>query len=360
MKQLKFGPVILAATLTGFIACLVFYRMMARYASGWAPAPLIWLLSFLMLPAALSYAIICYFRHRKSESNTSRILSTFNVIITFLLAFDLYSFGWQKIFHLQMVVPLGILDLPFNSLDGETLTWAYFRRSYPFTVTIALAQISGSILLLFKRTRLPGLIMLVPVLLNIIFIDIYYHLHTWVLVHAIVLMSGIIYLLYQYKTALVEFFFHISPNILKWNTGKKTHRAAGIIILLLPLILLLTYQYPDKHPRFTGKYKVGDLYVNNRPQQAGNFRDSVLTTIYMDLQDDVVLEFNHYNNRYIGTYHYNPQTKHISAQWRYPAKTNLRFEGILTPVGQSHNFRFKGMLGEDSVQMQLIYVPEPR
>ncbi|WP_142687816.1 hypothetical protein [Chitinophaga polysaccharea] len=360
MKQLKFGPAMLAATLTGFIACFVLYRMLARYASGWAPAPFIWLLSFLMLPGALSYAIIYYFRYRKSDNNISGILSTFNVIITFLLAFDLYSFGWQKIFHLQMVVPLGILDLPFNSLDGETLTWAYFRRSYPFTVTIALAQISGSIMLLFKRTRLLGLIMLVPVLLNIILIDIYYHLHTWVLVHAIVLMSGIIYLLYQYKTALTEFFFHISPDILKWNTGKKTHRAAGIIILLLPLILLLTYHYPDKHPQFTGKYKVGDLYINNRPQQAGNYRDSVLTTIYMDLQDDMVLEFNHYNNRYIGTYHYDPQTQRISTQWRYPKKFNLRFDGTLMPADHSHNLRFKGMLGEDSVQMQLIYVPEPR
>lgn len=350
----------LAATLTGFIACFVLYRMMARYTSGWVPAPVIWLLSFLMLPAALSYAIICYFRYRKSDNNTSRIISTFNVIIAFLLAFDLYSFGWQKIFHLQMVVPLGILDLPFNSLDGETLTWAYFRRSYPFTVTIALAQISGSVLLLFKRTRLLGLIMLVPVLLNIILIDIYYHLHTWVLVHAIILMSGIIYLLYQYKTVLIQFFFHLSPDILKWNMGRKTQWTAGVIILLLPLILLLTYRSPDKHPRFTGKYKVNDLYVNNIPQQAGNFRDSVLTTIYMDLQDDMVLEFNHYNNRYIGTYHYDPGTQRISAKWRYPSNFKLRFEGTLLPMEHSHDFRFKGLLGKDSIQMQLIHIPEPR
>lgn len=350
----------LAATLTGFIASLVLYRVMARYASGWVPTPLIWLLSLLMLPASLCYATICYFRNRKTGNTTGEMLSTFNVLIIFLVAFDLYSFGWQKIFHLQMVVPLGMLDLPFNSLDGETLTWAYFRRSYPFTVTIALAQMSGSILMLFKRTRLLGLIMLVPVLLNIILIDTYYHLHVWVLVHAIVLMSGIIYLLYQYKTMLIECFFHISPNILKWNMGKKVQWIACIIVLLLPVTLLLTYRSPDKHPRFTGKYKVGDLYVNNTPQQAGNFRDSVLTTLYMDLQDDMVLEFNHYNNRYIGTYHYDPGTQRISTQWRYPSNFKLRFEGTLLPVEHSHDLRFKGLLGNDSIQMQLTYVPEPR
>lgn len=356
MKKLKFGPLMLAATLTGFMASLVVYRVTARYAKGWMPPVAIWGLAFLVLIAALVYGVIRYLRFRKSDALQPDLLAPFNMLLVFLLAWDLYSFGWQKIFHLQMVVPLGMLDLPFNDLDGETLTWAYFRRSYPFTVTIGLAQMASSAMLLFKRTRLLGLIMLVPVLLNIILIDTFYHLHTWVLVHALVLMSGVAYLLYQYRAGLVAFFFRVAPTLMPL---RKTSWVISLLILTLPLVLLLTYSQPDLHPQFTGKYKVKDLHVNGAPQQAHSFRDSVLTVMYMDLQDDIVLEFNHYNNRYIGTYQYDEASQRISAKWRYPRSTDFRFEGVMQPL-DGRNLQFRGVLAGDSVQMRLVYVPEPR
>ncbi|MRG48995.1 hypothetical protein GFS24_28055 [Chitinophaga sp. SYP-B3965] len=86
-----------------------------------------WGISSLCLLVCLGYAFV--WRKRNS-------LVFFQSLIAYALAFDLASFGWQKICHLQMVVPLGVLDLPFNSLDGETLTWAYFRRSYPYMVPL--------------------------------------------------------------------------------------------------------------------------------------------------------------------------------------------------------------------------------
>ncbi|WP_119080689.1 hypothetical protein [Chitinophaga alhagiae] len=356
MNKLKFGPLMLVATLTGFMAGFVVYRILTRYAAGWMPPVAKWGLSFLMLLAVLLYGVARYLRSRKTDAAQPDLLAPFNVLLVFLLAWDLYSFGWQKIFHLQMVVPLGMLDLPFNSLDGETLTWAYFRRSYPFTVAIGLAQMTSSVMLLFKRTRLLGLIMLVPVLLNIILIDTFYHLHTGVLLHALVLMAGVIYLLYQYRAGLITFFFSVAPTLLPW---RKTPWVISLLILTLPLVLLLTYSMPDRHPQFTGKYQVKDLQVNGTPQAARSFRDSVLTVMYMDLQDDIALEFNHHNNRYIGTYQYDEASQRISAKWRYPHSTDFRFEGVMRPLG-GRDLRFTGVLAGDSVQMRLVHVPEPR
>jgi hypothetical protein len=87
--------------------------------------------------------------------------------------------------------------------------------------------------------------------------------------------------------------------------------------------------------------------------------DSLLTTVYMDWQDDFVLEFNHYNNRYIGTYHFDERSGHIQVQWRYPACFKTPFRGTLERAGNK-NFRFTGVLGTDSLQMQLLFVPEPK
>lgn len=352
MKKLKFGPIVMASTIAGFLAAFVIYRLLARYAGAWLSPVVIWGIAVIMIPLSLFFGCTGYF---KAPGQTKNFL---NAVIIYLLAFDLYSFGWQKIFGLQMVVILGMLDMPFNSLDGETLTWAYFRRSYPFTVAIAITQISGSLLLLFRRTRLLGLIILIPVLVNIILIDTFYHLHTWVLIHALVLTTGILFLLFQHLPQLTNFFFSTS-TALHLQTGKRLQWIAVITVITVPLLLLITYKSSDRHPELTGKYQVEQLQINGKPEQVKHQSDSLLTTVYMDRLDNFALEFNHYNSRYIGTYHLNENDGHITVQWHYPAGFQHRFEGILKRKDKQHLF-FRGVLGTDSIQMQLTYVPEPK
>jgi len=38
-------------------------------------------------------------------------------LIRYGVAFDLAEFGWAKIFHLQLAIPLSKLDLPYNSFS---------------------------------------------------------------------------------------------------------------------------------------------------------------------------------------------------------------------------------------------------
>src|SRR5689334_1031424 len=107
MNKLKTGHAVLATMLTGITGCLVIFRVLARYGAGFIPPYITWTISFLALPALLLYSIFLIRRNRDLHGALSTIL-------VLLLAYDLYTFGWQKIFHLQMVVPLGMLDLPFN------------------------------------------------------------------------------------------------------------------------------------------------------------------------------------------------------------------------------------------------------
>ncbi|MRG48994.1 hypothetical protein GFS24_28050 [Chitinophaga sp. SYP-B3965] len=190
---------------------------------------------------------------------------------------------------------------------------------------------------------------MVPILINIILIDFFYQLHIGVLVHAIILMTGAIYLLMQCRTSLVNFFFRTLPATL---SNRNTYLLRAVVILL-PLILLATYTYPDKHPQFTGKYKVSHLMVNGIPVAAHSTKDSVLTTVYMDWQDDFVLEFNHYNNRYIGTYRYDPATDSLHVQWRYPRAFKTPFSSSLKKGATKGDYLFVGRMGEDILEMKL-------
>ncbi|MCF6404858.1 hypothetical protein L3C95_18305 [Chitinophaga filiformis] len=360
MEHLSFSRKLIVCLLTGLIFAAVLRRILARYLVPLISLQAAWAISLSCLLAWLVYAFVWQRQEKIGKANSPARLILFQSIIACSLALDLASFGWQKVFHLQMVVPLGELDLPFNSLDGETLTWAYFRRSYPFTVSIAVAQIASAYLLLWSRTRLLGLICMVPILLNIILIDFFYHLPVGVLVHAIILMAGVIYLLLQYQAHLVHFFFHTLPATGTTTTHRKRHtHTLRAFVILLPLVLLATFNYPDKHPQFTGKYSVSGLTVNGRPLKAKSPKDSVLTTLYMDLQDDFALEFNNYNSRYIGTYKYDPTTDSFQVQWRYPAAFKTPFLGILKKADKEGNYSFVGQMGTDMLQMKLEKVPEP-
>lgn len=360
MEHVKFSRKLLLCLLAGLIVAAVLRRVMARYLVPLVPISATWIISFSCLLFCLVYMFIWQGQEKKGKLTSPAVLSFFQTLIAYTLAFDLSLFGWQKIFHLQMNVPLGILDLPFNSLDGETLTWAYFRRSYPFTVTIAISQMASSYLLLWSRTRLPGLICMVPILLNIILIDYFYHLPTGVLIHAIILMAGVIYLMMQYRAHLVNFFFRTLPAAFPGRVLKR--RSSYFLrsaVILAPLVLMATYNYPDKHPQFTGKYRVDHLLINGQPVAAHSTRDSVLTIVYMDWQDDFVLEFNHHNNRYIGTYKYNPATDSLQVQWRYPTAFSTPFSGRIKKTDTRGNYLFVGKLGTDILEMQLKKLPEP-
>ena len=358
MEHVKFSRKLFVCLLAGLIFAAVLRRVMARYFITLIPMPGIWILSLLCLLVCWIYPFVWQWQEKHGTGNSSARLILFQSLMAYTLAFDLASFGWQKIFHLQMVVPLGILDLPFNSLDGETLTWAYFRRSYPFTVTIAISQMMSAYLLLWPRTRMLGLICMIPILLNIIFIDFFYHLPVGVLLHAIILMAGVIYLLMQYRTYLLQFFFRTLPATMT-TFNKPTMYLVRAAVILIPLVLLATYTYPDKHPQFTGKYMVSHLMVNGKPVVAHSTKDSVLTTVYMDWLDDFVLDFNNYNNRYIGTYSYDPATDSLHVQWRYPVAFKMPFSGSLKKVDKG-NYSFVGHMGTDTLEMRMERLPEPK
>lgn len=334
----------------GLVIGFVFFRISSKYLGQWLPLHLIWALSVLLLFSGPAAVLSWHWKERKNME--SAVKATLEHVIIYLLALDLSLFGWQKILHLQMIVPLGVMDLPFNSLGGENLMWAFFKWSYPFTIVIALTQLISAALLLFARTRLLALVMIIPILVNIACLDYFYEMPVWVLLHALVLLSGVIYLISLDSEKLVALFFSRMQGVGKLNIRKNIKHLIRLSILVIPVIFFSTYNFPDKNPALTGKYKVEDLKVNGYLQKAVSPKDSVLTTVYMDLENDFVLEFNDYRYRYIGTYRYISQTGSIVVKWRYPNDTIPLFSGKL--IRDKNKLFLKGQMGKETLSMKLI------
>jgi hypothetical protein len=362
LKHISFGQKILVCIIAALVSSLailrISFRMAWEFLDRWSPTP-----PFVIIPAGLFLitAVSCCIYWQKKETSQqwdgAPVLAFWQAVTRYFIAIDLSMIGWQKIFHVQFSTPLGILDEPFSSFSGEGLTWAYFGHSYGFVCAVGVFQIAGSYLLLFKRTQLLGEIVLIPVLLNIVLIDFFYGLAAGELLHAVILMLGLLYLLlFEYKR-LVQFFFIAKSSFpamrLKTRGLKNLVRlSAGCI----PLALMIAFGPPDKNPQLTGKYEVKELIVNQKTIAVNSCQDSVLTIVYFDQGNDIVFEYNHQKRRLIGSYHFDKTSRKMKAVWRYPQNKKDTLMGTLSSTGIKDQMMFAGTMGKDSLQAVLIKV----
>jgi hypothetical protein len=311
-------------------------------------------LAVLVLAASVLYGL-WWSRHPRPQPIHGQLLAFWQGVIRADIALDLSLFGWQKIAKLQFFTPLGMLDLPFSSFSGEDLTWAFFGYSYPYRVAIGLLQILGAWLLLFRRTRLLGTLVLLPILLNIILLDYFYRLPVGVLVHALIILAGVLYLLLLDYERLVEFFLRAPGQLPRAAFPSQRLRPLGrLAIMGLPLLLLSVYPFPDTYPQLTGKYAVHDLRLNGQPQAARTCQDSVLTTVYLDIAHDCVFEFNGTARRLFGTYTYLAAQQRLSVRWRYPTPRPDSLQLTLRPTAAG--LLAAGQLGQQRVAFRLVPV----
>ena len=352
--------------LTGVTAVIVLQRIGYRLSWEWAghryPPPVFTIAGGLLFLLAAIVASAVWQRkggagrERKGGAGFLATSAVWQGILAGFIGLDLATFGWQKLFQQQFVVPIGGLDEPFSSFSPEDLTWAYFHASYAFTCVIGVCQIAGSFLLFFRRTRLFGAIFLLPVMINITLIDVFYGFEAGVTVHAVILLIGIVYLILVHYRRLAKFFF---PR--DGATGRRMRGGLAqpiALVVVAPMLLMVSFGSPDHNPRLTGKYNVQGLRVNGVAVMAGSCQDSVLTTVIFDLNNDMVLEFNGLQRRWIGSYRFDRATGALVAFWRFPAAARDTLVARLEP-DHPGAWQLTGSLGKASLQALLVKSAPP-
>jgi hypothetical protein len=95
------------------------------------------------------------------------------LVLRYYAAFTLLGYGFAKIMGAQFTVLDSELAKPMGDVSGFWLTWYYFGYSPIYSNLIATFQIGGAILLCFGRTALLGALLLLPVMVNIIGVDLW-------------------------------------------------------------------------------------------------------------------------------------------------------------------------------------------
>ena len=328
----KLAICLLIGVVAAFVLQRIIYRVIWEFGDKFIPPPVYASAGLVLVVAA---AVI--FRRR--------VLGAWQGILAGWMALDLAMFGWQKLFLLQGQVPLGQLDEPLSSFPGETLTWAFFGRSFPFFCLVGILQITGAFLLMFRRTRLFGAIFLLPVILNIVLLNIFYGFEVGDTVHALILLVGLVCLTLVHYERLRAVFFR--------GDGASGGVVLAVVVIVAPLVLVLSMGSPDRNPQLTGKYRVEDLTVNGVKMGLPSCQDSMLTTVYFDQGNDVVLQFNSLQRRWIGSYRLDRVSGALVASWRYPVSAKDPLAVRLDRV-QAGEWRLVGVLGKDNLRARLL------
>ena len=346
MQKISFVKKLITCILAGLVIGASAFRIGITYFRTWMPIRSLTIIPFLTIVAA----IVCALLWQARKTNNPATLAFWQGLIRYGVAFDLAEFGWAKICHLQLVMPISKLDLPYNSFSPPDLFWYFFSYSYVFGCIIAALQITGAMLLLFHRTRLVGVFILLPVLANILLMDIFYHIGFSVVEHASIMMAGILYFMVMEFNRLKEFFFSATNRLPELHFSKYAKLIIRLSIIYIPLLLIATHVRVDKYPGLTGKYEVKQLSINQQLLHSGTCADSILTVVYFDIKNGCVFQFNVPAKRWNGTF--TKDSNHLKIKWFSPADKPV-FNGTMAMKNDSGKLMLTGMLGKDSMDVIL-------
>jgi hypothetical protein len=217
----------------------------------WTSGPLKYLP--LALLAAITVSIIYCLRHRETHPWAE-------AIIRYWLAFSICTYGFAKIFHTQFSSPFHINDITVGNLNGFNLTWIYFGHSYTFAVIIAAVQISGAIGLLFRRTVPLAAIILLPVMVNIVLINVFYHIAPGAFINSVIFTLALLYLLTPYLKPL------FTVLLVKRSSSGAAYSLLKYSLRILTIVssFLLIFRFSTSmHNEIAGKWRVEQLIRDN-------------------------------------------------------------------------------------------------
>lgn len=99
-----------------------------------------------------------------------------------------FLYGFAKINGSQFTVLDSELARPLGEVSGFWLTWYYFGYSSVYGNFLAFIQIAAGVLLILPRTALFGAVLLLPVVTNIVLIDVSYSVDLGGTIAAVVLL----------------------------------------------------------------------------------------------------------------------------------------------------------------------------
>jgi hypothetical protein len=159
--------------------------------------------------------------------------------LRYICAFLLYSYGLSKLMHLQFNMASELGSRPIGSLNGYELTWFYYGYSRVYASILGLTQVLGATLLLFRRTTLLAAMIMLPVMANILLINIFILVNDYgPYVISAFICASMLMILWQQRAALLSLFW-VDQASEPQDSG-RFHRWIRILIVVAVSTIMLS------------------------------------------------------------------------------------------------------------------------
>ncbi len=140
-------------------------------------------------------------------------------------------------FYMKGKLPAEIANTTLGDASGFSLAWTFMGHSYVYILFIGITQLIGAWLLLWNKTKLIGVLILLPIMVNIILFDIIFLDVYPALANAIFVFMMLVFILFFNKEQVIESYqrlISMPPN--SKVVLKRRLITLGITILVIVLI----------------------------------------------------------------------------------------------------------------------------
>lgn len=184
----------------------------------------------------------------------------------YFISLVMIAFATSKFFDAQFQIYNFSGYVPLKDTPLMTHAWSFFGRSYNYNLFLGIIEFIAGVLILFRKTRLVGLLLGFGVYLNILIIDIEFHVYD-ALGHVIVEFIIILLLLIPYIKDLKKFFWDMGGRFSEAKTTTSRFWSlyfpiGFIAILTIGFIIELKMALGSEDP-MKGSYVIRSFIINN-------------------------------------------------------------------------------------------------
>ena len=166
---------------------------------------------------------------------SNKIVNVLKLVLTYYLSAKYICFGIPKLLHTQFNVLRHEAYTPLAELSKYDHMWSFFGRSYNYNLFLGMIELAIGMLIVFKRTRLIALLMLLGVATNILILNIEFDID-FAVAHVSFDLIACLLLLIPYLPDLREFFLKHGGKMRRQDSIKRTTFLRAIPILFVSML----------------------------------------------------------------------------------------------------------------------------
>lgn len=165
----------------------------------------------------------------------------------FELAARIYAWALLSVYGLGKIlggqfhrtIPPELAQTPLGEIGSFDLAWTFFGYSSLYIYFIGGSQLVGAFLLLFEKTKLLGVAILIPILLNIIIVDYCFEISWGAMTSAIFYFSALCFIVYCNRKKVIEALNIATDFSILNNTFKQRTIKISIALFIVAIIFFI-------------------------------------------------------------------------------------------------------------------------